>query len=141
MAYSIAQVTPWPWEQHHEVNRFVERLSDDSATVSLVNVGQVEPRTVTVQGGAYGEHKLLSAAVDGAGGAAGIVGDAHDLGGVGRIAHGLLVGGTGKVGAVVGRGRTKHGEFAMASGELSSSDYVGFLGTALATAASVSRLM
>jgi predicted metal-dependent phosphoesterase TrpH/glycosyltransferase involved in cell wall biosynthesis len=26
---SIAQVTPWPWEQHHEVNRFVERLSDE----------------------------------------------------------------------------------------------------------------
>jgi glycosyltransferase involved in cell wall biosynthesis len=26
--YSIAQVTPWPWEQHHEVNRFVEGLSD-----------------------------------------------------------------------------------------------------------------
>ena len=29
MPYSIAQVTPWPWEQHHEVNRFVERLSDE----------------------------------------------------------------------------------------------------------------
>jgi glycosyltransferase involved in cell wall biosynthesis len=28
-AFSIAQVTPWPWEQHHEVNRFVERLSDE----------------------------------------------------------------------------------------------------------------
>ena len=27
-SFSIAQVTPWPWEQHHEVNRFVERLSD-----------------------------------------------------------------------------------------------------------------
>ena len=25
----IAQVTPYPWEQHHEVNRFVERLSDE----------------------------------------------------------------------------------------------------------------
>src|SRR4029078_3549068 len=25
----FAQVTPWPWEQHHEVNRFVERLSDE----------------------------------------------------------------------------------------------------------------
>jgi glycosyltransferase involved in cell wall biosynthesis len=24
----IAQVTPYPWEQHHEVNRFVEQLSD-----------------------------------------------------------------------------------------------------------------
>ena len=29
MAFAIAQVTPWPWEQHHEVNRFVERLSDE----------------------------------------------------------------------------------------------------------------
>jgi glycosyltransferase involved in cell wall biosynthesis len=27
--FSIAQVTPWPWEQHHEVNRYVERLSDE----------------------------------------------------------------------------------------------------------------
>jgi glycosyltransferase involved in cell wall biosynthesis len=26
---SIAQVTPYPWEQHHEVNRYVERLSDE----------------------------------------------------------------------------------------------------------------
>jgi glycosyltransferase involved in cell wall biosynthesis len=30
-SFSIAQVTPWPWEQHHEVNRFVERLSDELA--------------------------------------------------------------------------------------------------------------
>jgi predicted metal-dependent phosphoesterase TrpH/glycosyltransferase involved in cell wall biosynthesis len=27
--FSIAQVTPYGWEQHHEVNRFVERLSDE----------------------------------------------------------------------------------------------------------------
>jgi glycosyltransferase involved in cell wall biosynthesis len=27
--YSIAQVTPYPWEQHHEVNRYVERVSDE----------------------------------------------------------------------------------------------------------------
>ena len=27
--YSIAQVTPYAWEEHHEVNRFVERLSDE----------------------------------------------------------------------------------------------------------------
>jgi glycosyltransferase involved in cell wall biosynthesis len=26
---SIAQVSPYPWEQHHEVNRYVERLSDE----------------------------------------------------------------------------------------------------------------
>ncbi|HYP48952.1 MAG TPA: glycosyltransferase family 4 protein, partial [Thermoleophilaceae bacterium] len=30
--FSIAQVTPWPWEQQHEVNRFVERLSDELCT-------------------------------------------------------------------------------------------------------------
>jgi glycosyltransferase involved in cell wall biosynthesis len=29
VAFRIAQVTPWPWEQHHEVNGFVERLSDE----------------------------------------------------------------------------------------------------------------
>jgi predicted metal-dependent phosphoesterase TrpH/glycosyltransferase involved in cell wall biosynthesis len=29
---TIAQVTPYPWEQHHEVNRFVERLSDELCT-------------------------------------------------------------------------------------------------------------
>jgi glycosyltransferase involved in cell wall biosynthesis len=29
VSFAIAQVTPWPWEQHHEVNRFVERLSDE----------------------------------------------------------------------------------------------------------------
>ncbi|MDP8943168.1 MAG: glycosyltransferase [Actinomycetota bacterium] len=27
--FSIAQVSPYAWEQHHEVNRFVERLSDE----------------------------------------------------------------------------------------------------------------
>jgi glycosyltransferase involved in cell wall biosynthesis len=30
--FAIAQVTPWPWEHHHEVNRFVERLSDELCT-------------------------------------------------------------------------------------------------------------
>ncbi|MEA2387280.1 MAG: hypothetical protein QOG41_53 [Thermoleophilaceae bacterium] len=27
--FQIAQVTPYAWEQHHDVNRFVERLSDE----------------------------------------------------------------------------------------------------------------
>jgi predicted metal-dependent phosphoesterase TrpH/glycosyltransferase involved in cell wall biosynthesis len=27
--FSIAQVTPYAWEEHHEVNRYVERLSDE----------------------------------------------------------------------------------------------------------------
>ncbi len=28
-SFSIAQVTPYAWEEHHEVNRFVERVSDE----------------------------------------------------------------------------------------------------------------
>jgi DNA modification methylase len=39
---------------------------------------------------------------------------------------------------IVGRGRVKHSEFAMASGELSRSDFVGFLQNTLAAAAAVS---
>jgi predicted metal-dependent phosphoesterase TrpH/glycosyltransferase involved in cell wall biosynthesis len=27
--FTVAQVTPYAWEQHHDVNRFVERLSDE----------------------------------------------------------------------------------------------------------------
>jgi len=44
-----------------------------------------------------------------------------------------------RIGGVVGRGRTKHSEFAVASGEMSSADYVGFLSITLNVAASVSR--
>jgi DNA modification methylase len=44
-----------------------------------------------------------------------------------------------RIGGVVGRGRTKHSEFAMASGEMSSADYVRFLGMTLDAAAAVSR--
>src|SRR5712675_1960048 len=44
-----------------------------------------------------------------------------------------------RIGGVVGRGRTKHSEFAMASGEMSSADYVRFLGITLDAAAAVSR--
>ena len=40
---------------------------------------------------------------------------------------------------IVGRGQVKHTEFAMASGELSRSDFVGFLKSTLAQAAGVSR--
>jgi DNA modification methylase len=40
---------------------------------------------------------------------------------------------------MVGRGRVKHSEFAMASGELSRSDFVAFLKSTLAQAAAVSR--
>jgi DNA modification methylase len=44
-----------------------------------------------------------------------------------------------KVRSVVGRGRTKHREFAMASGEMSRPDYVGFLIETLGNAARHSR--
>jgi DNA modification methylase len=44
-----------------------------------------------------------------------------------------------RIGGVVGRGRTKHSEFAMASGEMSSADYLRFLGMSLDAAAAVSR--
>jgi DNA modification methylase len=44
-----------------------------------------------------------------------------------------------RIGAVVGQGRTKHSEFAMASGEMSSADYLRFLRMTLNAAASVSR--
>ena len=40
---------------------------------------------------------------------------------------------------IVGRGQIKHSEFAMASGELSRADFVGFLEGTLAAAAAVSR--
>jgi DNA modification methylase len=44
-----------------------------------------------------------------------------------------------RIGGVVGRGRTQHSEFAMASGEMSSADYVRFLDIILNAAASISR--
>jgi DNA modification methylase len=40
---------------------------------------------------------------------------------------------------IVGRGRVKHGEFAMASGEMSRSDFIAFLEETLGRAAGVSR--
>ena len=44
-----------------------------------------------------------------------------------------------RVGSVVGRGRTKHDEFAMASGQMSRQEYVGFLSETLGNAAAHSR--
>jgi hypothetical protein len=44
----------------------VEKIAADSVTLLLVNVDQIEPRTVVVQAGAYGEHQFVSAAWDGA---------------------------------------------------------------------------
>jgi hypothetical protein len=43
-----------------DVAALVERLTADEATLTLVNVNQVEPRSLIVQGGAYGEHNIVS---------------------------------------------------------------------------------
>ncbi len=43
----------------------VESLAADSTVVSLVNVSQVEPRTVVIQAGGYGEHQFTSLSLDG----------------------------------------------------------------------------
>jgi glycosyltransferase involved in cell wall biosynthesis len=44
--FTIAQVTPYAWEQHHEVNRFVERVSDELCARGhrVVVVGPSESR-------------------------------------------------------------------------------------------------
>tara|TARA_B100001105_G_C21971048_1_gene264924 strand:- start:110 stop:511 length:402 start_codon:yes stop_codon:yes gene_type:complete len=46
-----------------DVAALVERLADDETVVTLVNTNQVSAREVTVQGGAYGEHQILSAQI------------------------------------------------------------------------------
>lgn len=46
-----------------DVAALVETMTDGSVTVSLVNVSQVEERTLVVQAGAYAEHRFLDATV------------------------------------------------------------------------------
>jgi hypothetical protein len=48
-----------------DVAALVEKLTADTVTVTLVNVSQIDGRTVVVQAGGYGEHQFLS--VEGAG--------------------------------------------------------------------------
>jgi hypothetical protein len=48
-----------------DVAALVDGLSADGATLTLVNVSQTEPRTVVVQGGAYGEHTFGQVTIDG----------------------------------------------------------------------------
>jgi hypothetical protein len=48
-----------------DVSALVEKLSGDEAVVTLVNVSQLEPRRLILQGGAYGEHEIVSAAASG----------------------------------------------------------------------------
>jgi hypothetical protein len=42
-----------------DVAALVEKLTADSTVLTLVNVNPSQPRTVIVQGGAYGEHEFL----------------------------------------------------------------------------------
>jgi len=48
-----------------DVGALVESLTDSGVTISLVNVSQVQPRTISVQAGGYGEHEFTSMSVDG----------------------------------------------------------------------------
>jgi hypothetical protein len=42
-----------------DVAALVESMTADGATLSLVNTNQTDSRTVTIQGGAYGEHQIV----------------------------------------------------------------------------------
>jgi hypothetical protein len=48
-----------------DVGALVEKLDAGGATLSLVNVNPVDPRTVVVQAGGYGEHRFESVTVNG----------------------------------------------------------------------------
>jgi hypothetical protein len=48
-----------------DVAALVTRMSATETDVTLVNISQVESRTVVVQGGGYGEHKIASATTNG----------------------------------------------------------------------------
>jgi hypothetical protein len=41
-----------------DVTALVDSLSDDQAALTLVNLNQLEPRTVVIQAGGYGEHRF-----------------------------------------------------------------------------------
>jgi hypothetical protein len=43
-----------------DVGALISEMSDNRTVVTLVNLNKTEPRTVIVQGGAYGEHQLQS---------------------------------------------------------------------------------
>ena len=48
-----------------DVAALVTRMTADETSMTLVNVNQVEGRTVIVQAGAYGEHQIVTAAANG----------------------------------------------------------------------------
>jgi hypothetical protein len=49
-----------------DVAALVDGLTPDSATVTLVNVNQLEDHTLVVQAGGYAEHEFVSVQTDGA---------------------------------------------------------------------------
>ena len=46
-----------------DVAALVDRMTDDETAVTLVNLNVTEARTVTVQGGGYGEHRIRSVTI------------------------------------------------------------------------------
>ncbi|MEZ4870103.1 MAG: hypothetical protein R3C14_52730 [Caldilineaceae bacterium] len=48
-----------------DVAALVEAMSSDETVVTLVNINQMEAKTVIVQGGAYAEHQIVSVTADG----------------------------------------------------------------------------
>jgi hypothetical protein len=48
-----------------DVAALVERIKPEGITLTLVNISQVEPRTVVVQAGAYAEHRFQSVSAGG----------------------------------------------------------------------------
>ena len=48
-----------------DVAALVDGLTDEQTTLTLVNTNQVEPRTVIVQSGGYGEHQCVSVSTGG----------------------------------------------------------------------------
>jgi hypothetical protein len=43
-----------------DVAALIDSITEDSVVVTMVNMNPTEPRTVTIQAGAYGEHQVLS---------------------------------------------------------------------------------
>jgi len=47
------------------VAALVEQITEEDVTLTLVNINQIDSRTVVVQGGAYAEHQFVSVTTDG----------------------------------------------------------------------------
>src|SRR5262245_5819561 len=119
-----------------EIDQLVTDFEDDPADPGDgIDPKWLEDSAVSKSGGLWmlGAHKLLC-------------GDARSAADVARLMRHcradmafLDVPYNVRIGGVVGRGRTRHSEFAMASGEMSSADYIRFLGITLNAAVSVSR--